>query len=235
MTMVVDTFPKFFENSAKYLTYWGLWATLIYLFWASFMFSLETVSIGFFATFNHTVVALNVLITIFWFSFVFSEEITHNLDFYLGILRHSIPLIFSFVEFLINNNVIFYKNMPYLLIFFFVYTPINYIFSAYGEKPVYAPINYKDYMSAMYILLSAVLCLGSSALVVLAQSVLKPWIFVPMQEEYEKKVKYENENDKICEVEFVETKDDKGSSKKLDSKDVKFDIESQANLIDKEQ
>ena len=219
LTIYEDGFGIFFENSAKFLTYWALWATLLYLMISTLNYSYFHLNVGAFATFNHIIVALNILVTIFWFSFIFVNPTTINFDFYLKILRHFVPLLFTFIEFILNNNIIFYKNLPYVLVITAIYIPINYLFSFYQERPVYDPIDYKDYMSAIIILAAVLLSLGSGALLVLAQSVFKPWIFLPFQKEYDRLITCENENDKLCEVKYEETKENDNeklsSSKKV--------------------
>ena len=210
VTIINDTYQIFLENSLKFLTYWGLWATQFYFLCSVFNGSYYSVNVGTFAIFNHIIVSLNVLISIFWFFVLFNGIVEPDIKLYLGILRHSVPLITTFIEFIFNNNLAFYKNILYILVVTILYIPVNFFYSYYLGTPVYDLIDYTDYQSAIIILFALGLSMGAGAILVIFQSLVKPWIFTPFQKHYDAIVKCDNENDKICDLDNL--KADKGNS-----------------------
>ena len=206
---VVSGIGTFLDDTLKFLTYWGMWATLIYFACVMFHFNFYSIERGFFAMLNHMVVSLNVLITIFWFGFIFTQSNEINADFVLGILRHSIPLILTLIEFIFNNHLIFYSNMPLLLVVIALYLPTNYLVTKRDGKPVYDVIDYKGAMSVVAIFGAIVLCLFSAAIMVALQSITKRWIFKILQDEYERVI--ETGDVEYGQSENIETKKENGN------------------------
>ena len=169
---VIDDGVDFFLYQIKYMTYWGSLATLIYFIVVCFMDLKKGVWTGPRAKFNLVLLGMNMTITIFYFGFLYESSATFNLTEYSLISKHLYPLILTYLEFTLNNTIVYYVDIWVLVVIVLAYVPVNLIFT-FVDEPVYSLITYKDVTSYIYLVALLVLFIITQIIGILYQWAIK--------------------------------------------------------------
>ena len=205
----VDTFPEFLINTMKYLTYWGLVSSSVYLIQMIFARSNSRILTGYIAMLNHYVVSLNFMITLFYFALLFDANKPFSITLYLSIFNHFIPLLFTLLEFSLNNHVFYFNNIPKLYVLPLSYFVVLIIFTFTTGEPVYSTFTFEDIFTLVYIIAAIFLFGISSILAILFQMAIKSCTYHKYKEDTSKIENYtelatnkniEFKNDKTVEI-----------------------------------
>ena len=170
--LTIQSFASLLAATFKYLTLWALILTIIYFAVGIFERS-NRIPIGVFSLFNHFVLALNITVTVFFYAFLFDSSRKFSIYKYLYIMNHTFPILFSIVDFILNHNIFYYKNIPLLLPYPFLYLLVNYLFTEFEVEPVYPMMDFKSAGTVLYIFLAIILFLISLCIGIWIQAIKK--------------------------------------------------------------
>ena len=88
-------------------------------------------------------------------------------------MNHILPIFCSILDFILNHNIIYYKNIPLLLPYPFLYLLVNYLFTEFEDEPVYPIMDFKSATTVLYIFLAMILFIFSLCLSIWIQAIKK--------------------------------------------------------------
>ena len=139
------------KESVVYLTSWGYWMTFAYLclvltFWNESQISDKH------SKFLFVVLIINIIITLgYWALIHFFLGDLHGFKKFHFYVTHLLPFLVSSFDFLSNKINIAKYHFTEMLIILFSYFFINFCIVKYTGKPIYSILNWKDYISALFV------------------------------------------------------------------------------------
>ena len=182
---VILAFTLFPGNNLKnfyFQTQWGLFTTAVYFIMiASWPVKTHqtTKMPEFFKALNIMILSVEYMITLFFFTilqpgFLHKWDTQHNTYLKWGMFAwHILPTLTLSIDTAWNKNVFTKKDVLFPLAFGTIYQIWNAILGIFFEVTPYQVINYKSWMTLVYILLAAALITGFSFLMVC----MKNWHF----------------------------------------------------------
>jgi hypothetical protein len=180
ITTFILGFVTVFFKSIEYFTFWTMLFIMIYyikeIFWPSQNLHERSWN-GFF---SQMVLSFSFTITMSWFVALRCNIDEKHRNPILNQLHHTIPTLTIFVEYIFNNTILLYSNIPFFTIIVILYVPANYLLTTHVET-IYPQIDYKDYMTAVWFSVLGFIYLTSSLFLVVFQKFMKPSLFAQQE------------------------------------------------------
>ena len=163
-------FLKFLKENLMYLTKWS--HNLEILFFVLVLRETQTAAARQAKVFEQEIqhgplcglhsmlLGLQFLITFFYWMIIFDRNAERTgLELYKVVYYHSVPLVLVSIEFFLNRMLVKFDHFKYPVIFMVVYGFFNLFFTLYDREPVYPYLDYKDYVSVLFLLGAVAMCM----------------------------------------------------------------------------
>jgi hypothetical protein len=120
---------------------WLLWKWGVFLYVASFTFE--------------------IIITLFFWTVLFWEFKKKNIWLFVD---HIAPIVVLLIDYFMNRIPFSFRLLPLATIVLFVYGIVNMTWTLVKHHPVYPPLNFKDWMTAVWVVVLALIQVGGFSL-----------------------------------------------------------------------